>query len=129
MNALLPVGEDASAVGDVVVEFGVGFPFVDVVAEHRLGVAGAEDDGIRISHRGVARHLMKRRGRRVHPRPDAVGAEAEEQFKNTRVSLRAEVADFRLKCFRGPRLQPPILVVDEDAAILHSGLIHRLIAE
>jgi hypothetical protein len=72
---------------------------------------------------------MKRNGRRMHPRPDTIGAEAEQKFKDAGVSLRTDIADFRLKRFGGPRFKPPILVVDEDAAIFHGGLGNGFCAE
>ena len=118
-HAFFPVGTDPFAIADVVVVgFGRG-PFADVVAEHRLGVRRAHDDAVIVGEHGVAWISVEGFGAGVHRRPEGVGLEAQQELEDFCVGLGADAAVFRFEGFRGPRLQAPILVIDEDAAILH----------
>ena len=53
----------------------------------------------------------------VHRRGEHIASEAEYQLANLFIGLRADVAQFLLEIVCGPRLQAPVLVVDEDAPV------------
>ena len=120
-HAFLPIGAHAFAVGDVVV-VGLGrSPFADIVAEHGFGMRRAHDNAVIVGERGVPRVGIERLGAGMHRRPERVGFEPEQQFENFRVGLGSNAAVFRLEGFRRPRLQAPVLVVQENTTILHRG--------
>lgn len=96
-------------------------PFVDAVPEQRLGVAGADDDAVPLGEFGVLAVLVEEVGVRMHGRPEVVGLEAEEQFEDALVRLRADVL-VRLLGAVGPSGQV-LLVVDEDAPVADRGLV------
>jgi len=56
----------------------------------------------------------------VHRGPDVIGAQPQQQFENLRVGGRTGLTG-RIKRLLRPRIQPPILVVQENTAILHTG--------
>ncbi len=94
-------------------------PFADVVAEHRLGVRRSEHDRVVIGGGVVSRDLVEGGGAFVHGGPERVGAEAEHEFEDAGVGLGGDGADLRLEGFRGPWLEAPVFVVDENAAVFH----------
>ena len=94
-------------------------PFAQIVAEHRLGVRTADDDAIAPGERRVARITKEGRRNGVHRRPQRIGLQPPHQFEDTLIGLRPDIALFRVEGLGRPGLEPPILVVQEDAAILH----------
>ena len=59
----------------------------------------------------------------MHRRPQRVGMQTQQQLEDALVGVRADVAlavIYRgVHLLRGPRTQAPVLVIQEDAAILH----------
>ena len=120
-HPLAPVARDTGSVGDVIEALRRRGPFADIVAQHRLGMARAHHDRIAIGERCVAGVGIERARHLVHRRPDEVGLEPQHQFEQLGVGFRADRARRGLEGVRGPGLQPPILVVEENAAILDRG--------
>ena len=119
-DALLPELQHAVVVGDVIVfTVHVRLPLVHVVTQHLLAVRRTHDDAIRVGNLPVRRIKIKSPRIRVHGGPEIIGAQPQQQLKNLRVGLRPDVAHLRLECPARPRSQTPVLVVQEDAAILH----------
>ena len=77
------------------------------------------DDGVIVRDKFVLRVEIERARDFVHRRPERVGFQAQQQLADARVGLRPDVARLRLESFCRPRLQAPVFVVEEDAAILH----------
>jgi hypothetical protein len=117
-DPLAPVGQHAAGVPGVVVVGGRRLPLADIVAQHGLGVGRAHDDGVAVGEPGVGRVAVERRGGRVHGRPQGVGLQPQQQVEDLGVGLGADVSGLGLEGVGRPGLQAPVLVIEEDAAIL-----------
>ena len=83
--------------------------YVDAVAGGGLAVAGYKEEGLRTL---------------VHGGPEGVGAQAQQQFEDAFVGLGTDASfQSRLVGLAGPRHHAPVFVVDEDAAVLHTGML------
>ena len=122
LEALLPVLRDPFRIRqEIIGGLVVPGPLADIVAQQRLAVGRAHDDAIAVRNDLVLRDRVERGRAFVHRRPERVGLQPQQELEDLRVGPRADVADFGLEGLCRPRLQPPILVVDEDAAVLHGG--------
>ena len=102
--------------------FAVPFGAGDVVAQHRLNVAAAHDDGVVVGDDLVLRVAIEGRRLLMHRGPEIVGAQAQQQLEDLGVGLGPETQAFvGREVLRRPRPDAPHLVVDEDAAVLHRG--------
>ena len=117
VHAFLPVAEHTLSVGEeVVVAQAFLVPFAHVVAQHRLAVARSHVHLKPACHFLAALLLEERCGAFVHGGPDGIGAQTQQQFEHLLVGLGSNVAT-------RPGAQTPVLVVQEDTAILHRWLL------
>ena len=125
-HPFFPKRKHVFAVGQVIV-FALPHlaPFAVGVAHHRLAMRRAEIDGILVCHFLIAFGKEERHRTLVHRRPERIGTQAEQEFEDTRVGLRAYLPFHvrRLVVGVAPRHQSPILIVDEDAPIGHERII------
>ena len=90
---------------------------------------GGDDDAERIGYSHAL--LMTIEGTRatMHGRSQHVGLQAQQQFANLGIGLRAYIAQLTFEIGRSPRHQPPVFVVDEDTTILDRRLSrHEIVA-
>ncbi len=60
----------------------------------------------------------------MHPGPDGVGAQPQQQFEDFAIGFRSDAPGFgRFERLPAPRLQRPVLVVEEDAAVGDRGTL------
>ena len=100
-------------------------PLPLVVAQHLLAMAGAQHDVVLAGYRQVVLVGPESLRAEVHGRPQGVGLEAQQQLHHPGVGVGTDVVVLLVDALGGPGLQAPVLVVDEDAAILHRRLTHR----
>ena len=92
-------------------------------------MAGAEHDVVLAGNGQVGLIGPKCFGTEVHGGPQSVGTQTQQQFHHAGIGIGADVVVLFVDTFGGPRLQAPVLIVDEDAAILHRGFPrHHLVA-
>ena len=78
-------------------------------------------DAILQGHLSVAFCQEERTGAFVHRRPVGIGTKAEQEFEDAGIGLRTYMT-WNIRWFIGlsrPWHQSPILIIDEDASILH----------
>ena len=63
----------------------------------------------------------------VHSRCQHVALQTQQQFAHLIVSLGTNITQFLLKILLRPRLQAPVLIIDEDTTILDGRLLRRVI--
>ncbi len=91
----------------------------DVVAVERLAVGGAHHDRPLIGQDHILMHRAELDRAVVHGRPEVVALEAKNQLVHLFIGFGANVAELGIKRLGGPRLKTPILVIDENASVLH----------
>ena len=90
LQALRPVLTYLLTIGHVVIAAAIlHVPFAHIVAAQRLTVRGAYDDAARVGLLLGTGYHIKRCGHAVHTRPDGVGTQTHQQFKDTAVGLGA----------------------------------------
>ena len=127
-NALLPVLLYFLLVGHIVpvlvcsgaVTPASPFPFI--VAKHLLAVARAEHDVVFLRHGKVGLVCPESLRAQVHGRPQRVGTQAKEQFHHLGVAVGTHIIAVGIHVLGRPRLESPVLVVDEYAAVFHRRL-------
>ena len=129
LQPLCPIALHLVAIGHVVIGSALlHVPFGHVVPQQRLAVAGANDDGEGVGHLLVSPDGEEARRALVHGGPDGVGPEAQHQLEQGLIGLRAHGLA-RLVGLRRPLAQAPVLVVDEDATIVHRRhMLHHEVA-
>ena len=123
-NAVIELLQDGRTVG-LIVPFAVTrlVPFRRgcIVEEQRFAVTGRDHDAPFIGHLLALGMRIKCPCTSMHGRSQHVTPQSENQLAHTVVSLRSDVAQLLFKCLCRPCLQPPVLIIDEDATILHAG--------
>ena len=123
-DAVVEFPEDGLAVGLVVpLAFTLPVPFRrgGVVEEQGLAVAGGDHDAPLVGHDLALGMAVEGSRAGVHGRRHHVALQTQNQFADAVVGLGANVAQVLLEGPSRPRLQAPVLVVDEEAAIFHGG--------
>ena len=129
LHAVVPIHLDGLAVlfptvrpgQTAILEGEVVYPLVHVVAPHLLAVAAAEHHAVLLGQLGVLLVVPECLGTGVHGRPQDVRLHAEHQLKHFLVGARTDVVHLLVEVLGRPRLQAPVLVVDEDAPELDRG--------
>ena len=101
-------------------------PLPDIIAQQRLTMRSAYDDATAVGHRLGARQPEECRRALMHRRPYRVGPQSQQEFEYLPIGLGADLSfGTGFKRLAAPRPRAPVLVVDEDAAIGHAGLLSR----
>ncbi len=87
---------------------------------------GAYDDGVVVGQFRIIQVAVERIADVVHGRPDGIGLQPPQQFENAGIGSGANIAGRGIVGLGRPRFETPVLVIEEDAAILHRrGLGHE----
>ena len=127
-NALLPILLYLLLVGHIVpvlvcsgaVTPASPFPFI--VAKHLFAVARAEHDVVFLRHGKVGLVCPESLRAQVHGRPQRVGTQTKEQLHYLGVAVGTHILAVGIHVLGSPRLESPVLVVDEYAAVFHRRL-------
>ena len=98
-----------------------------VVEEQRLTVARGDHDAPLVGHLLTLRMAVEGTRTRVHGGGQHITLQTQYQLTHTVVGLRTDVAQFLLIVLCRPRLQSPVLVVDEETAILDAGRLADIV--
>ena len=115
LEHILPV------VQKIIFSYSSHLPFASRTRSHRLTMGTADVDAILLSHFSVAFCQEERTGALVHRRPVGIGTKTEQKFEDAGIGLRTYMT-WNIRWFIGlsrPWHQSPILIIDEDASILH----------
>ena len=129
-EAVVPFAVDGLAVGLVVpvaVAFLLPLALGGIVEQQRFTMARGDDYAEAVGHDLAPWMAVESAGAGVHGRGEHIGLQTNKQFADTGVCTRAYVAKLTLVVVRGPWLQPPVLVVDEDATVAHGRLSGRVV--
>ncbi len=98
-----------------------------IVEEHRFAMRSCDYDAV-IVHRLLALRMRVERTRAVmHGRSEHIAAQTQQQFTHACISERTYVTELFFIISSGPGMQPPVFVIDKDAAIFHRrGLRHTV---
>ena len=108
-------------VQEIILSFTSGRPFTSRARSHRLTMRTADIDAILQSHLSISLCEEERTGTFVHRWPVGIGTKTKQKLEDAGIGLRTDMSlDIRrLIGLTRPWHQSPILIVDEDAAILH----------
>ena len=123
-DAVVEFLQDSGAVGLVVplpVALFVPLRGRGIIEQQWLTMAGGNHDAPLVGHLLTLRMTVESTCTGVHGWGEHIAFQTENQFTDTVVCLRAYVTQLLLISLRCPRLQAPVLVVDEDAAIFDGG--------
>ena len=123
-NAVIEFLQDGRTVG-LIVPFAVTrlVPFRRgcIVEEQRFAVTGGNHDAPLVGHLLTLGMRIKGACAGMHGRGKHIALQSENQFADAVVGLGTDIAQLLFKCLRYPCLQSPVLIIDENATILHAG--------
>ena len=126
LYALLPERQDIFPVVYIVVlPFPGRFPLTVGIAHHRLTMRSTQINCILIGHFLIPFGKKERNGTPMHGRPECIGPQAKQQFKNTCMRFRSYLP-FPLRrfiMFPAPGSQSPILIIDKYSPISYLRII------
>ena len=125
-QTLCPVVLDCLAVGDVVVPAAHRLvPLPDIVAQQRFAVGGADEYTAGVSSLTGSRNFEERCRAGVHPRPERVRPQAEQEPEKFAVRVRADGLGILLwgESLRAPRPEGPVLIVEEESPVFHRRML------
>ena len=135
-NAVVELLQDGLTIG-LIVPFSVALslPFrrSGIVEEQRFAMTGGNHDAPLVCHLLTLGMTIESTRAGVHGRSQHVSFQTENQFADAVVGLRTYVAQVFLKGLGSPRLQSPVFIVEEDAAILNgwrlADIVFRVIED
>ena len=129
-HPLAPVTQHTRAIGGkIVLAVTLRIPLADVVAHHWLAMRRSDDNPITLRRLPVSRNLVKSDSRSVHRRPDRIGTQAQQQLENPGIGLRTQFSGHTAAFVtRAPRVETPILVVEENTPVLDRGSLRAVVS-
>ena len=124
LKPLNPIPLDGLAIGAVVKGAPLFYiPLADIIPQQRFTMGGAYDDATAVGHRLRPRRLEEGHRPLMHGRPDGIGTQSQKEFEYLTIGLGADLT-FRPR-LKGlaPWAQAPVLIVQENATIRHTGLL------
>ena len=128
MDAVVKLLENGLAVGLVIPLAITGLVPLrrgSIVEEQGFTMAGGNHDAPLISHHLTFFVAIEGSCTGVHRRCQHVAFQAEDELADLVISLGTNIAQFLLIVLGSPRLQTPVLVIDEHSTILDAGRLRR----
>ena len=123
----LPDGLLVRQVVPLAIPFLTPFRRSGIVEQQRLTMTGGNHDAPLCRLHLTLRMAIESPCTSVHGRSQHIGLQTQQQFTHLIISLRTNILQFSFEVPLCPRLQAPVLIVEEDTTILHRRFLRCIV--